>query len=68
MNIGASIIVAAALLAAAFAVSHRYTVLAIGGDHDYTSMWRVDQWTGRVLLCDFGTGFTQTSCTEPKWE
>ena len=58
--------IAALIIAGAYALSHRYTVRAIGGADQYTSIWRVDQWTGNVVTCDYGKGFTAPACTAVK--
>ena len=58
MNLGIALVIGAALIAAGIAVSHRYDLVAhacgsAGGD--CTRAWLVDQWTGRMLLCEFAS-------------
>jgi hypothetical protein len=65
MNTGMAIFLAAIIIASVFAVSHRYTVSIMGGANNYSVIWRVDQWTGDVLICDYGTGHTEPGCAEP---
>lgn len=59
-----ALVIGAALIAAAIAVSHRYSMGVVNGADDYSSVWRVDQWTGKILTCDYGKGFTEPGCTE----
>jgi hypothetical protein len=58
MNLGLSVVIAAALIGSAIAVSHRYVIAAhpcgaAAGDCSRT--WRVDQWTGQTSLCEFAS-------------
>ncbi len=50
MKLGITLLIGTIIIAAALAISHRYTVAAAsGGDAAYA--WRIDQWTGNIILC-----------------
>ena len=50
MSPGIALLIGSVVIAAALAVSHRYTVAAAsGGDAAYA--WKIDQWTGQITLC-----------------
>jgi hypothetical protein len=62
MNIGAAIVIGAALVAGAIAISHRYEMRAhlagkctVAIDSTCDRAWLVDQWTGRMQICEFGS-------------
>jgi hypothetical protein len=65
MNLWLAVIIGAALVAGAYVISHRYTAYALNGADDYSVVWRIDQWTGKMLICDYGKGFTEPACTKP---
>lgn len=48
------VVVGAALIAIAIAISHRFEISSVTGSGDYVGLWRVDNWTGEVLYCDKG--------------
>jgi hypothetical protein len=59
MKLGAAIVIAAALIAAAIAASNRYAISAhrVGCNNDNSACsgaWRVDQWTGSMQFCEHG--------------
>jgi hypothetical protein len=68
-----ALVIGAALIAAALAASHRYTIAAhacTGNGGNCSRAWRVDEWTGKMMLCDYtpiGPGSLEPACTEPKW-
>jgi hypothetical protein len=72
MNLGLALVIAAALMAAGFAVSHRYLIethACSANNGNCSRVWRVDQWTGRMMFCDYtpmGPGSLEPACTEPK--
>jgi len=50
MNVAAAMLIGAAIIAGAIALSHRYIIAAAsGGDAAYA--WRIDQWSGQITLC-----------------
>ena len=58
MNLRLAIVIGAALIGSAIAVSHRYVIAAhpcgsTGGD--CSRAWRVDQWTGQTSLFEFAS-------------
>jgi hypothetical protein len=58
MNVGVAVVIGAALIAAAIAVSHRYAIRAhrVGCNSEQSACsgaWRVDQWTGGVQFCQY---------------
>jgi hypothetical protein len=55
MNQSLAIVIGAALLAAAIALSHRYEIKSVMLPPDYVAAWRVDNWAGELLYCDKGT-------------
>jgi hypothetical protein len=54
VNLAVAIIIGAALIAGAIAISHRYAIVshACGTSYDCSYAWRVDQWSGRTMLCE----------------
>ena len=73
MNLGLSLVIAAALLAGGFAISHRYTIKAHACSYNSgncSRVWRVDQWTGRMTFCEHvpeTVASLEPACTEPKF-
>jgi hypothetical protein len=68
MNLGWALIVAAALIAGAMAVSHRYSL----GVHACTGAeaqdacsrgWLADNWTGKIMHCEFRIPAAATSAS-----
>jgi hypothetical protein len=56
INFALPIVVAAALIAAAIAISHRYEIRATACSPSETvcsRTWRVDQWTGAMSFCEY---------------
>jgi hypothetical protein len=50
MNVAIAVLIGAAIVAGAIALSHRYTIAAAsGGDAAYA--WQIDQWSGQITLC-----------------
>lgn len=54
MNQGLAIVIGAALIAIAIAISHRYEIAVFALAPNYEGAWRVDNWTGQILYCDRG--------------
>jgi hypothetical protein len=48
-----ALVIGAALIAAAIAVSHRYSIVTHSCGDDCSRAWIVNQWTGRAIICDF---------------
>jgi hypothetical protein len=62
IELAVALVIAAALIAASIAVSHRYDLRAhVAGKCTDSSIypcdraWLVDQWTGRMQICEFGS-------------
>lgn len=53
MNYSIAIIIGAALIAGAFAISHRYQIVTAALAPNYVVAWRLDNWTGDILYCDY---------------
>ena len=72
MSLGLPIVLAAALIAAGIAISHRYAIDAhacAANNGNCSRVWRVDEWTGRMLFCEYRPGnieSTVPACWEPK--
>jgi hypothetical protein len=71
MNIGLAIVISAALIAGAIAVSHRYEIeahpcTANGGN--CSRAWRTDQWTGKVVFCQYLPAVPVVGSFEPSCE
>ena len=71
MNFGLAMIIAAALIAGGIAISQRYRIDAhacSANNGNCSRVWRVDQWTGRMMLCEHvpTVSSLEPACTEPK--
>jgi hypothetical protein len=56
MNIGVSVVVGAAMIAGAIAVSHRFSLevhACSANNSNCSRAWRVDQWTGKIVFCQY---------------
>jgi hypothetical protein len=73
MNLGLAIVIAAALIGAGFAISHRYEISAhacTANSGNCSRVWRVDQWTGHMMFCEHvpqPPAALEPACTEPKF-
>jgi hypothetical protein len=47
-----ALVVGAALIAVAIAVSHRYSVVTHACGGDCSRAWIINQWTGKAVVCD----------------
>jgi hypothetical protein len=69
IELAVALVIAAALIAASIAVSHRYDLRAhVAGKCTDSSIypcdraWLVDQWTGRMQICEFGSKTDALNC------